>query len=419
MPGENTQVKESDNKENTGTTEWQVEDFLFGESSIPDGDKVSDKKEGEGKVDNSTIKVEGTEGGTKEGNKGENKEGETGEGGKTDSEVSLIDQVKDKTHEEIDVIVDTEVNKRLEGTTKTKEEIVAEITGELSGNKEDVDFTPFFDLLHKELGYKDLADENKPNNSIKGFVDHIKSIIDSNSRPEYSSDIVKKFDDYVRSGYDPQKYLEQIYGEPDYEKMKVETESEQKAMLDHYLRVKNPDWDGVKRTEKINRLETAGLLEDESKEAHEELKKLFANREQRVEQEQQKEETLKAQRLEDWQRKLHSDIFSQQNIAGFDFPEQEKKGLFEFITKTNEEGVTEYNKRLVDPVERLKLAYFAFKGLDKKKFDSSVETDITQKLMKSLSRFSDTSKAGGGQAGVDADFAEKPGSTNYEAFIIN
>lgn len=417
MPDTKAIEKAADKVEDAGT-EWQVEDFLFGEKSISNKTNKTNNVDNTDKTDNAdnTDKTDNTDGVDKT-DKTDKTDGI--DGTDKNKEVKLVDQVKDKTQEEIDDIVDLEVNKRLEGTAKTKEEVITEINNELSGVQSEVDFSPFFDLLHKELGYKDIAKEEKPANSIQGFVDHLKAIIDTNSRPEYSSDIVKKFDDHVRNGYDPKKYLEQMYGEPDYEKMKVETESEQKAILDHYYRVKNPDWDTVKRTEKINRIEAAGILEDDAIEAHEELKKLFANREERINQESKIRQEEEVKKLESWKQNLYNEINTQSKIAGFDFPEQDKKGLFDFITKVNDEGITEYNKRLADPIERLKLAYYAFKGLDKKNFDSAVETDITQKLMKSLSRFTDTSKAGGGEAGAEADKVTKPGVTNYEAFIIN
>lgn len=393
-------VVTKEKKEEAST--WDLNDFLFDEKLHVTTEE--EKKNDNDKVDPIVKKTEVKEGNTVT---------------QEDNKTLNIDDIKEKSQEEIDTFIDSEVNRRLEGTAKTKEEVVIEINKELGITKEntdEIDFTPFYDLLHKELGFKDLADENKPQNSIKGFTDHIQAIINENSRPEFASKETEAFDKYVRNGYDPKKYLNQMFGEPDYENMKIGTEIEQKAMLDNYFRVKNPNWSTVKRTEKISRLESAGLLEDEAKDAHEELKVIFANREERVKQDLANEEKLKVQQWEDWQRKLHNDIFTQSKIAGFDFPEQDKKGLFDFITKKDINGETEYNKVLASPLERLSLSYFAFKGLNKNKFDIKAETSVTERLRKSLSRFSDSAKGGGG---LDSEGSiQKPGQTDYEAFII-
>ena len=76
-------------------------------------------------------------------------------------------------------------------------------------------------------------------------------------------------------------------------------------------------------------------------------------------------------------------------IAGFKVTEGKAKKLYDFITKEDKDGKSEFDKK--DTAEnRLLYAYFAMEGFDKNKLSKEIATKQSRTLKKKLSRFSDT-----------------------------
>jgi hypothetical protein len=64
----------------------------------------------------------------------------------------------------------------------------------------------------------------------------MKDLIDENSTPEYSSDEVKKLDEYVKNGGNFEDYYKASASSVDYNKLDLEDESNQKTVIRDYLK---------------------------------------------------------------------------------------------------------------------------------------------------------------------------------------
>lgn len=330
--------------------------------------------------------------------------------------------IKGKTDEtEINTIIDQEIEVRTKAG-KSKEDVISEINKELKqeeDGKEGLDFNPFYDLLHKNMGYDDLKEEDRPENSIDGFVDHIRNIIESNSRPQYSSNATKEFDDYVKGGGDPKHFWDVMYGDPDYENMKADSEVAQKTIMDLLFKAKNPTWDATKRAEKIEKLVETEQLEEDAKDGLDELKRLSGEKKVFLTQEKEQRRATDIQRYENWKSGVHTFINNSKTISGFEVNENDKKGFYKYMTEVGDDNKTSYGRDMEVSGSSLDLAYLKYKKINADSLKEKSETDILANIRKSMTRFSDTNKTTGTGPTIKNPEITKPETNSLKEFLMN
>lgn len=218
----------------------------------------------------------------------------------------------------------------------------------------------FFDAFAEELGW-DVKDDEKPD-SMEGLINYIEDTVAENSKPQYADDRIAQLDAYVKNGGKFEDFYNGMSQNIQYDNMDMEDESNQKMAVRDYLKLSGYSDEQIDK--KIERYEDADMLEDEAMDAVERLKE---HQEYQLQQQQQEQEALRAQQQQQAQQfvtDLSNTINSLDNIRGVAIPKQDRKALFDYITKVDASGMTQYQKDFnANMTENLiESAYFTMKG---------------------------------------------------------
>lgn len=218
----------------------------------------------------------------------------------------------------------------------------------------------FFDAFAEELGW-DVKDDEKPD-SMEGLINYIEDTVAENSKPQYADDRIAQLDAYVKNGGKFEDFYNGMSQNIQYDNMDMEDESNQKMAVRDYLKLSGYSDEQIDK--KIERYEDADMLEDEATDAIERLKE---HQEYQLQQQQQEQEALRAQQQQQAQQfvtDLSNTINSLDNIRGVAIPKQDRKALFDYITKVDASGMTQYQKDFnANMTENLiESAYFTMKG---------------------------------------------------------
>lgn len=218
----------------------------------------------------------------------------------------------------------------------------------------------FFDAFAEELGWE-VDDDEKPT-SIDGLIEYIQDVVEENSKPQYSDERIARLDEYVRNGGNFDDFYNNMSQDIQYEKLDIEDEDNQKLAVKDYLRLSGYTEEQINR--KIERYEDAGVLEDEASDAIERLK---IYKQQQIEQQQKAQEQYRMQQEQqamEFVNSLNNTITNLKTIRGVNIPKEDRKLLFDYITKVDATGQTQYqkdfNKNMVNNL--IESAYFTMKG---------------------------------------------------------
>lgn len=218
----------------------------------------------------------------------------------------------------------------------------------------------FFDAFAEELGW-DVSDDEKPD-SMEGLINYIEDTVAENSKPQYADDRIAQLDAYVKNGGKFEDFYNGMSQTIEYDNMDMEEESNQKMAVRDYLKLSGYSDEQINK--KIERYEDADMLEDEAIDAIERLKE---HQQYELQQQQQMQEQARMQQQEQAQQfvtNLNNTINSLDNIRGIAIPKQDRKALFDYITKIDSSGMTQYqkdfNKNMTENL--IESAYFTMKG---------------------------------------------------------
>ena len=218
-----------------------------------------------------------------------------------------------------------------------------------------------FDAIAEELEWDfDEEDEEEKPKTVEELVKYFKEVIEEQSTPEYASEDVAKLDEFVRNGGKLEDYFS-ITPDIDVDNVDIENENEQKIVLRELLARKG--YSDKQIAKKIERFEDAGVLEDEARDAVEELQEIVAKeKEELLEQQRIKKEEM-VQRQQKFFDDVVGEIKSLDNIRGIKIPAKDKKELLAYIFKADASGKTQYQKDYSKSVKNLiESAYFTMRG---------------------------------------------------------
>lgn len=218
----------------------------------------------------------------------------------------------------------------------------------------------FFDAFAEALHW-DVPDEEKPQ-SVDDLINYISDVVEQNSVPEYADDRIAQLDEYVKKGGRFEDFYNNMSRTISYDNIDLEDEDNQKAVVRDYLKLQGYDDDAVRR--KIERFEDADMLGDEAEDA---LGRLKQYSQRNLELQQQRQEQIMLQQQEEakqFMTSLNNSINSLDNIRGISVPKEDRKALLDYITRTDADGLTQYQKdfngNLVQNL--IESAYFTMKG---------------------------------------------------------
>ena len=218
----------------------------------------------------------------------------------------------------------------------------------------------FFDAFAEAQNWE--VDEKDKPTSVEELIDYIQDVVDQNSKPTYADERIEQLDQYVKNGGKFEEFYQEQQKGLSYESLNLEDESNQKAAVRDYYKLQGMTDDQISR--KIERYEEADMLEDEATDAVEYLKTYQKNQleEAKARQEAQIQKSL--QEREEFMTSLNQTVSTLDNIRGIAVPKEDRKALLDYITKTDENGLTKYQKdfngNLINNL--LESAYFTMKG---------------------------------------------------------
>lgn len=218
----------------------------------------------------------------------------------------------------------------------------------------------FFDAFAEELGW-DVADNDKPTN-IQELVDYIGDMIEQNSAPQYADDRVAQLDQYVKNGGRFEDFYQRQQEALSLDNMDMEDESNQKAAVREYLKYQGYNDDQI--TRKIDRYEDSDMLEEEAEDALAQLKNIRAAQLEMQERQQAEARQAQEAQAQQFMQDLTGAINSLSNIRGVNIPKEDRRKLYDYITRVDADGLTQYqkdfNSNMVNNL--IESAYFTMKG---------------------------------------------------------
>ena len=282
-----------------------------------------------------------------------NKKNETVE---EDEEEEEVEEEEEETEEE--EIVE---EKKTKSTSKKNKQETEEVEEEEENEEESSQVTALFDAIAEELSWEftEEEEEDKPK-TVEELVNYFKDVINEQSKPEYASEEVAKLDEFVRNGGRLEDYFT-VSTDIDFENIDMDDENNQKLVLKELLAKKG--YSDKQITKKIERFEDAGVLEDESKDAIEELQEIAEKEKEKLLEDRKKQKEEIMQRQQKFFDDVVGEIKSLDNIRGIKIPPKDKKELLAYIFKADANGKTQYQKDYSKSVRNLiESAYFTMRG---------------------------------------------------------
>ena len=218
----------------------------------------------------------------------------------------------------------------------------------------------FFDAFAEANGWS-IDEDEKPKN-VEELVDYIKNVVETNSVPEYADERIEQLDQYVKNGGKFEDFYQTQQRTMSYDNIDIEDESNQKQVVRDYYKLQGMSDEQINR--KIERYEDADMLEDEATDAVNYLKAYEEQRAQYMAQQQEAQRQAQEQQAIQFAQDLTNGINNLTNIRGISIPKEDKKALYDYITKTDADGLTayqkEFNGNLVNNL--IESAYFTMKG---------------------------------------------------------
>lgn len=218
----------------------------------------------------------------------------------------------------------------------------------------------FFDAFAEALNW-DVEEEDKPK-SINDLIDYIGDMVEQNSTPQYADERIAQLDNYVKNGGKFEDFYNGMSQRVTYDSMDMEDESNQKAVVRDYMKLQGFSDEQINR--RIERFEDADMLEEEATDAVEMLKNIQEQQLQQVAAQQERERIAQEERARQFMTDLNSSIASLDNIRGIAVPKEDRKRLLDYITRTDADGLTQYqkdfNSNMVNNL--IESAYFTMKG---------------------------------------------------------
>ena len=277
------------------------------------------------------------------------------------------DQVDPKAKEDDSEIPDDVLNnKSSDNNDDAKDEQDPEEDEDDNEDEEEIDPTEskqigvFFDAFAEAANW-DVDEKDKPT-SVEELVKYMEEVVDQNSKPTYADERIEQLDQYVKNGGRFEDFYQDQQKGLTYESIDLEDETNQKTAVRDYYKLQGLTDDQISR--KIERYEDADMLEDEATDAVEYLKKYQSARLEEAKAQQEAQRQAYAQQTEKFMTDLNQSIGSLDNIRGISVPKEDRKALLDYITKTDAEGLTQYQKdfngNLINNL--LESAYFTMKG---------------------------------------------------------
>lgn len=274
------------------------------------------------------------------------------------------DDTKD-SHEDNSDIPEDVLKSAETKTTEVEEEEIKE--GETEPSQDDLveaqQVGLLFDAIGDSLGWNmdDIDEKDRPL-TVDALTNYLAETVKQNSKPQYADDRIQQLDEYVKNGGRFEDFYQRQSDSLQLDDIDMEDEINQKAVIRELL--KHSNYSDEQINKKISRYEDNDMLYEESEDALDRLKQI---RKQEVEDAAKQQEEF-AKQQEAQQRaffdSVTKDINSLTDIRGIAIPKEDRRALFDYIFKVDQNGMSQYQKDFNENLSKnlIESAYFTMKA---------------------------------------------------------
>lgn len=221
----------------------------------------------------------------------------------------------------------------------------------------------FFDALGASLGWNmDEIDEQSRPLTVDQLTQYMRDVVTENSVPQYADDRIQALDEYVKNGGKFEDFYAKQQQALTLDNIDLEDESNQKAVVRELMQ--RSGYSDEQISKKIQRYEDSDMLFEESEDALDRLKQL---RQAEVEEATRKQEEFAKQQEEQSKAffaEVSNGINQLTNIRGIAIPKEDRKALFDYIFKVDQNGQSQYTKDFNKNLSKnlIESAYFTMKA---------------------------------------------------------
>lgn len=220
-----------------------------------------------------------------------------------------------------------------------------------------------FDAIGESFGWNmnEVDEKDRPLN-VAQLTDYLKAVVQENSVPKYADNKVQELDEYIKNGGKFEDFYQAQQSTISLDNIDLEDETNQKAVVKELLRYQGYTDEQINK--RISRYEDADMLAEESEDALERIQTIRKERE--AEMLKQQEELARQQEAESkaFFDSMTNSINNLTEIRGISIPKEDRKALFDYIFKLDNNGQSQYQKDFNQNLAKnlIESAYFTMKA---------------------------------------------------------
>lgn len=244
-----------------------------------------------------------------------------------------------------------------------------------------------FDAVGESLGWNmaDINEEDRPL-TVDNLTKYLGKVVEQNSIPSYADDRIQQLDEYVKNGGKFEDFYQIQQQSLSLDGIDIENEDNQIAVIKDLL--KHSGYSNEQIDNKISRYQDADMLYEESQDALERLKTIRKDELERNAQQQKQIEEQQRVQQEEFFNSVTTDINNLDNIRGIAVPKEDRKALYDYIFKVDQNGMSQYQKDFNQNLSKnlIESAYLTMNGdtliSGAKKTGETSATEKLRKLMR-------------------------------------
>ena len=304
-----------------------------------------------------------------------------------DKKDDTVDSTEDNSQIPEEVLKDTSTNTttQVEQQIEDVEEETEEPTDADIHEAEQVGL--LFDAVAESLGWNiaDIDEKDRPL-TVEGLRDYLVETVNQNSVPHYADERVQALDEYIKNGGKFEDFYSVQKEALTLDSIDLEDENNQKAVVRELLKHEGYTDDQIKK--RLSRFEDADMLYEESEDALERLKTIRKAEADEAARQQEEAARVNAEQQRQFFNTVTKDISQLSNIRGIAIPKEDRRALFDYIFKVDQDGVSQYQKDFNKNLSKnlIESAYFTMKAdaliSSAKKSGESSAADKLRKMLR-------------------------------------
>ena len=220
-----------------------------------------------------------------------------------------------------------------------------------------------FDAIGNSLGWNmdEIDEKDRPINTDQ-LAQYFADVVKENSVPEYADERIQALDEYVKNGGKFEDFYKRQQEVLTLDNIDLEDENNQKAVVREFMQ--RAGYTDEQISKKISRYEDSDVLYDEAEDALDRLKDI--RRREAEESARQQEELARQQQEQSraFYDTVTKDINQLTNIRGIAIPKEDRRALFDYIFKVDQNGQSQYTKDFNKNLSKnlIESAYFTMKA---------------------------------------------------------